>query len=105
MKVYLQAKDDSVTINGDITVTVLKIDGDEVLLGIDAPEWLAIEQMPRVAIGDCRGRCLAAEVTLRLPAIGSVFSRTFSPSFPARYSRRGETLSAWPACFSVLFGA
>jgi len=50
VKVFLQAKDESVIINGDITVTVLKIDGDEVLLGIDAPEWLAIEQMPQLQL-------------------------------------------------------
>ena len=44
MKVFLQAQDESIVINGDITVTVLKIEGDEVLLGIDAPQWLAIEK-------------------------------------------------------------
>jgi carbon storage regulator CsrA len=43
MKLFFQAKDESIVINGDITVTVLEISGDEVVLGIDAPEWLAIE--------------------------------------------------------------
>ena len=46
MKVFLQAQDESIVINGDITVTVLKIEGDEVVLGIDAPQWLAIEEGP-----------------------------------------------------------
>ena len=46
MRVFLQAQDESISINGDITVTVLKIDGDEVVLGIDAPQWLAIEERP-----------------------------------------------------------
>ncbi len=47
VKVFLQAQDESIVINGDITVTVLKLDGDEVILGIDAPEWLGIEQLPK----------------------------------------------------------
>jgi len=42
--VFLQAPDESIVINGDITVTVLKIEGDDVVLGIDAPQWLAIEE-------------------------------------------------------------
>ncbi len=46
MKVFLQTKDESIVINGDITVTVLEIEGDEVVLGIDAPQWLAIEERP-----------------------------------------------------------
>ena len=44
MKVFLQAQDESIVINGDITVTVLKIEGDEVVLGIDAPQWISIEE-------------------------------------------------------------
>jgi carbon storage regulator CsrA len=34
---------ESVVINGDISVTVLGIDGDEVVLAIDAPEWMEID--------------------------------------------------------------
>ena len=48
MKVFLQTKDESIVINGDITVTVLEIKGDEVILGIDAPQWLAIEEGPEL---------------------------------------------------------
>ena len=44
MKVFLQAQHESIVINGDITVTVLKIEGDEVVLGIDAPQWLSVEE-------------------------------------------------------------
>ena len=44
MKVFLQAQDESIVINGDITLTVLKIEGDQVVLGIDAPKWLAVEE-------------------------------------------------------------
>ena len=50
MKVFLQAQDESIVINGDITVTVLKIEGDEVVLGIDAPQWLAIEERPELQL-------------------------------------------------------
>ena len=46
MKVFHQTQDESIIINGEITVTVLKIEDDEVLLGIDAPEWIAIEERP-----------------------------------------------------------
>ena len=48
MKVFLQTKDESIIINGDVTVTVLEIKGDEVVLGIDAPQWLAIEERPEL---------------------------------------------------------
>ena len=44
MKIFLQAQQDSIVINGDIAVTVLEIEGDEVLLGIDAPQWVSIEE-------------------------------------------------------------
>ena len=60
MKVFLQAKDERIIINGDITVTVLEIEGDEVLLGIDAPEWLAIEERSGPQLGDRQGCCRAA---------------------------------------------
>ena len=43
MKIFFQGKDESVVVNDNITVTVLDIDGDEVVLGIDAPEWMEIE--------------------------------------------------------------
>jgi len=48
VKIFLQAEDESVIINEEITVTVLQIEGDEVLLGIDAPQWLAIEERPKL---------------------------------------------------------
>ena len=31
------------TIDGDISVTIINIDDHEVLLAIDAPEWVAVQ--------------------------------------------------------------
>jgi carbon storage regulator CsrA len=45
VRIFFQDKDESIVINEDITVTVLDIDGDEVVLGIDAPEWMEIDEM------------------------------------------------------------
>ena len=56
MKMFLQAQNESIVINGDITVTVLKIEGDEVVLGVDAPQWLAVEEKPELQLetaNDC----------------------------------------------------
>ena len=55
MKVFHQAQDESIVINGDITVTVLKIEGDEVVLGIDAPRWLSIEERSEFEFADIAG--------------------------------------------------
>jgi len=44
VKTLFLEKDESVIMNGDITVTVIDIDGDEVTLAIDAPEWMEIEE-------------------------------------------------------------
>ena len=43
VRIFFQARDESVIINDDISVTVIEIDNDEVLLAIDAPEWVAVE--------------------------------------------------------------
>ncbi len=61
MKVFLQAQDESIVINGDITVTVLKIEDDKVVLGIDAPQWLSIEEKSELELE-------IAEHTASLPA-------------------------------------
>jgi carbon storage regulator CsrA len=50
VKVFHQSQDESIIINGEITVTVLKIEGDEVLLGIEAPEWFSIEEKPELEL-------------------------------------------------------
>ena len=44
MKTFFQGKGESVVINGEIRVRVLKIDheGGEVMLAIDAPQWVQI---------------------------------------------------------------
>jgi carbon storage regulator CsrA len=43
MSVFLQNKGETIIINGDISVTVLDINGDAVVLGIDAPGWMEID--------------------------------------------------------------
>lgn len=43
MSVYVQSKGESIIINGDISVTVLDVDGENVVLAIDAPEWMEID--------------------------------------------------------------
>ena len=42
MKVFVQAKNESVVINDEITVTVIEVRDDEVVLAIDAPEWVEV---------------------------------------------------------------
>jgi carbon storage regulator CsrA len=44
MSVFIQNKGETVIINGDISVTVLDVNGDDVVLAIDAPEWMEIEE-------------------------------------------------------------
>jgi carbon storage regulator CsrA len=44
VQVFLQTAYESIVINDEVTVTVLKIEGDEVFLEIDAPEWLSVEE-------------------------------------------------------------
>jgi carbon storage regulator CsrA len=61
MRVFLQSKDESIVINGEITVTVLGIEGDEVVLGIDAPQWVAVEEKSEL-------QWEGAERTASLPA-------------------------------------
>jgi len=43
MRMFFQGKGESIVINGDISVKVLEINGDEVVLGIDAPAWMEID--------------------------------------------------------------
>jgi carbon storage regulator CsrA len=43
MNVFIQSKGDSIIINGDISVTVLDVDGENVVLAINAPEWMEID--------------------------------------------------------------
>jgi carbon storage regulator CsrA len=42
MKVFVQAKDESIVINGEIIVTVLDVSEDNVILAVDAPEWVEV---------------------------------------------------------------
>jgi carbon storage regulator CsrA len=43
VRTFFRGKNESVVINDEISVTVLDIDGDEVVLAIDAPEWMEID--------------------------------------------------------------
>ncbi len=54
MKAFLQSQGETIVINGDICITVLKIEGDEVFLEIDAPEWISIEELPAGRLADVR---------------------------------------------------
>jgi carbon storage regulator CsrA len=42
MSVFIQSKGESIVINGDISLTVLDINGGDVVLAIDAPGWMEI---------------------------------------------------------------
>jgi carbon storage regulator CsrA len=42
VQVFVQAKNESVVINDEIMVTVLDINEEEVVLAIDAPEWVRV---------------------------------------------------------------
>jgi carbon storage regulator len=42
MKVFVQAKNESVVINDEITVTILDVNDENVILAIDAPEWVEV---------------------------------------------------------------
>ena len=46
MRDFVLGKDEAVTVNGNIEVTVIDIDGDgdEVIIAIDTPEWMGIEE-------------------------------------------------------------
>jgi carbon storage regulator CsrA len=43
VRIFFQGKNESIIINEDITVTVLDVEGDEVVLAIDAPAWMEID--------------------------------------------------------------
>lgn len=43
MRTFFQGKGESIVINGEISVMVVDIAGDEVVLAIDAPEWVEID--------------------------------------------------------------
>jgi hypothetical protein len=54
VKAFLQSQGETIVINGNISITVLKIEGDEVFFEIDAPEWLSIEGQPMACSRDVR---------------------------------------------------
>jgi carbon storage regulator CsrA len=42
VKELLQKQGDTVVIDDDVRITILRVQGDEVVFAIDAPEWVAI---------------------------------------------------------------
>jgi len=42
MKVFVQAKNESIIINGEIVVTVVDVTDENVILAVDAPEWVVV---------------------------------------------------------------
>ena len=44
MKTFSQTLGETVVINGDISVTIIDIREDEVVLAIDAPEWMEVRE-------------------------------------------------------------
>ena len=42
MKVFVQAKNESIVINDEIVVTVLDVTDDNVILAFDALEWVTV---------------------------------------------------------------
>ena len=45
MRDYFLSKDETVIVNGDIKVTVIDIDGDEVTIAIDIPERMELREI------------------------------------------------------------
>jgi carbon storage regulator CsrA len=42
MKIFVQTKKESLVINEEIVVTVLDVNDENVILEVDAPEWVAV---------------------------------------------------------------
>ena len=42
MKIFVQTKNESLVINEEIVVTVLDVNDENVILAVDAPEWIAV---------------------------------------------------------------
>ena len=49
MNIFSQAKNETLVINGEIFVSVVDIREDEVVLAIDAPEWVQVCEKEIVA--------------------------------------------------------
>ncbi|MEN6448960.1 MAG: carbon storage regulator [Thermoguttaceae bacterium] len=42
MKVFVQSKNESIVINHEIIVTVLDVNDENVILAVEAPEWIDV---------------------------------------------------------------
>jgi carbon storage regulator CsrA len=52
LKIFVQAKNESIVINGEIIVTVLDISDDNVILAVDAPAWVEVCLQEEVEEGE-----------------------------------------------------
>jgi carbon storage regulator CsrA len=52
LKSFVQAKNESIVINGEIVVTVLDISEDNVVLAIDAPAWIEVRTQEEAEEGE-----------------------------------------------------
>ena len=48
MRNFFLGKDEAVIVNDDIKVTVIGIDGDEVTLAIDIPDWIGSREIGEI---------------------------------------------------------
>ena len=53
MRIFFQHEGDSVIINGDISVKVIEINGDEVVLAIEAPDWMEVNEIEPSRLEEC----------------------------------------------------
>ena len=86
MKVFLQAKDERIIINGDITVTVLAIEGDEVRWALT--HGVAFDRgRSRAKFGKRRGSGSASgPIILKTGESRRVASLTFAPRKVASFT-------------------
>ena len=53
MKIFFQHESESIIINGDISVKVIEINGDEVVLAIEAPDWMEVNEIEPSRLEEC----------------------------------------------------
>ena len=47
MRELCPAEGETIVIDGNVTVTVLEVNGDEVVLAVDAPDWIDVRAQER----------------------------------------------------------
>jgi len=53
VKIFFQHEDESIIINGDISVKVIEINGGEVVLAIEAPAWMEVNEIEPSRLEEC----------------------------------------------------